>query len=274
MSPSIAIIMRAKNEMPHVQRALERLKSQTIHPIPLFAVDSGSSDGTLEVLKEHGVELTRIKSGDYVPGKVLNDAISRAPQDIIVLLNADAVPQSDDWLEQLVLPIIGNRADATFSKQIARPDARFIVSYDYERAYNPEKMDPGFFSAVSCAFRRDLWEQTRFPDRGYAEDVAWAGLCITEGARFQLVESSVVEHSHNYTLEGLHQKRYRQALTFNEVPNIGKQIYRCCREIVRDFLFAISRLKFQTIPYNIAYRITIHRALYQGTVAAFKSGSY
>lgn len=264
MPPSIAIIMRAKNEMPYAEQALTRLQQQTRSDCCLYAVDSGSTDGTLQALEKSGGDLTQISPEAYVPGKVMNHAIARTHQKIIVLLNADAIPQTDDWLEQLILPILGNTADATFSKQIARPDAKFIVKYDYKRAYNPEKIEPAFFSAVACAFKRELWEKHPFREEGYAEDVAWAKTCIASGARFQLVENSIIEHSHNYTLQALFKKRYRQALTFNDVPNPGKQTVKCLRELIRDFLYACLKFKPQTIPYNIAYRITIHRGFYQG----------
>jgi rhamnosyltransferase len=264
MPTSVAIIMRARNEMPHVRRALEMLKRQTYTDYELLAVDSGSTDGTLQTLEEHCGNLVQIAPGQYIPGQVLNAAVARTDLPIIVFLNADAIPQSTDWLEKLVLPIIGKTVDATFSKQVARPDAKFIVADDYGRAYDPARIAPGFFSAVACAFRRSLWEKHKFREQGYAEDMAWAADCIADGARFQLVEDSVVEHSHNYTLEGLYQKRHRQALTFDEIPGIGKQSCLCLREIVRDLLRAVGKLKLHTIPYNIAYRITIHRAVFQG----------
>ena len=261
MSPSVAIIMRAKNEMPHVRNTLEMLQQQSVSA-DLFAVDSGSADGTLEALQNHGAALEQIQPEDYIPGPVLNQGIARTHHEIIVLLNADAIPQTTDWLERLIQPIVEKTADATFSKQIARPNAHFIVADDYIRAYSPANIHPGFFSAVACAFTRELWENHKFRDQGYAEDIAWAADCQTAGARFQFVEESIVEHSHNYTFKALRQKRFRQALTFNEAPNLGKQIYRCAREIARDLLRAIGQLKPQTIPYNIAYRITIHRAIF------------
>jgi rhamnosyltransferase len=264
MSPSVAIIIRAKDEMPYVQQALANLQRQTFSTFDLFFVDSGSTDGTLQTLEKSEGTLVQIPPEAYVPGKVLNEAIARTRHEIIVLLNADAIPQSNDWLEQLLLPILGNSADATFSKQIPRPDAKFIVKYDYERAYNPKKIVPGFFSAVACAFKRSLWEKQNFPSEGYAEDVAWARQCVTGGARFQLLENSVVEHSHNYSLQALFRKRYRQALTFTKVPTPGKLAAKCLREIIRDVLHACSKLKLQTIPYNIIYRITIYRGMQRG----------
>lgn len=270
MLPSIAIIMRSKNEMPHVCRTMEMLKEQAFSGFELFAVDSGSTDGTLEELRTHcdADHLRRIAPGDYMPGKVLNEAIARIDHDIIVLLNADAVPRSRDWLGQLVRPIITDAADATFSRQLARSDALFIVDYDYQRAYNPENPPDHFFSAAACAFKRGLWERHKFHEDGYAEDAIWATSCRMFNARFQLVPESEVEHSHNYPLKELYRKRFRHGSSFaralGETSPIRRRLCLCARELVRDLYFTCRQRQFRTIPYNIAYRATIHTGLHRG----------
>lgn len=165
-------------------------------------------------------------------------------------------------------------ADATFSRQVARPGARFIVAYDYERAYNPANIQPGFFSAVACAFKRELWEKHPFRSHGYAEDAIWAMDCATFGATFQLAPKSNVEHSHNYTFRDLFDKKYRQGQSFannqGRVSPLRNRLYLCGRELVRDLLFACRQKQFHTIPYNIAYRVTIHAGLHQGIQAGCK----
>jgi rhamnosyltransferase len=270
MIPTVAIIMRAFNEMPHVQRSLAMLESQSFRNFALYAVDSGSTDGTFEALNQacEPGHLARIPAQEYSPGKVINEAISRTDHEIIVLLNADAIPLSNDWLVRLVEPILDQRADAAFSRQVARADARFIVAYDYERAYDPAVIAPGFYSAVACAFRRDLWAAEKFRAHGYAEDAIWARECMNAGARIQLVEESAVEHSHNYTLKELYAKKRRQARALAECnvikPHPFAEPYACCRELVRDFCYALVRLKPATIPYNLAYRIAAHAGMHKG----------
>ncbi len=259
MPATVAIIIRSKNEMPHIHATLEGLKRQTLQDFELFATDSGSTDGSLKELRNScdTDRLTQIST--YIPGSVLNTAIARTHHKIIVLLNADAIPQSD-WLERLIFPILGNQADATFSKQRPRPNARFIVAYDYQRAYDSDRMNPDFFSSVACAFKRELWEAHPFPESGYAEDSRWATTCRANGARFQYLENSVVEHSHNDSLTALYQKRRRQAAALGTSPTRGKFL----REITRDLLHATTQLKLHTIPYNIAYRIAIHAGAHSG----------
>lgn len=272
----VAVIMRSKNEMPYLPKAIESLQNQTFSDFELWAVDSGSTDGSVEVLQnaidtEH---LIQIASKDYVPGKVLNDMTARTTQEVVVFQNADAIFQSRDALEKLLQPLFDGEADAVMCSQVTRPDAKFIVSYDYLRAYDPKNIkgeNADFFSAVTCAFRRDLWEKIKIPDIGYAEDVAWAKLCREQGARFKLVTRSVVEHSHNYTLKGLYRKKFRHGITFAQTygrrAHLFFQTLELFKEWARDLLYALRKGRLDTIPYNIAYRAVIHTGLYRGLKA-------
>jgi len=270
--PEVAIIMRSKDEMPYPPATLEALEQQTHQAYHLYIVDSGSTDGSLEVLRSvSSHKLVEIAPEDYVPGRVLNQMVSITTEPIVVFLNADAIPQGEHWLERLLEPILSGQTDATMSKQVTRQDCLFIVDYDYRRAYLPQNIkaeNADFFSAVSCAFKRELWEQQPFYEEGYAEDLVWAARSRQQGARFQLVLDSVVEHSHNYSIKALHRKKYRHGVVFARLygqrPRFWYQMFSCLKEWVRDFLEALRQMRVTTIPYNIYYRLTIHKALYQG----------
>ncbi len=264
--------MRAKNEMPYARAALASLRTQTRQGWKLYAIDSGSTDGTLEAIRAFPPdELVQIAPEDYEPGPVLNRMVGMTREALVVFLNADAIPLDDRWLENLVAPVERGEADATMSVQVARPDADFLVAYDYQRAYDPRNIkeeNEDFFSAVACCFRRTLWEEHPFKDEGYSEDLAWARECRRAGARFKLVTTSRVEHSHNFTIAGLHKKRYRHGRAYVDIfgakPQPIKQAYLCLREMVRDTLHALRCGQPGTIPHNLHQRLTIHRALYLG----------
>jgi rhamnosyltransferase len=270
MQDAVAIIMRSKDEMPHIRATLKVLERQTFRDYVLHAIDSGSTDGSLQELQRHcyASRLTRIEPDQYMPGKVLNEAIARTDRPFIVLLNGDAIPRSETWLEALLEPLFNDEADAAFSRQVARPDAPFIVAYDYQRAYAPDRPDDHFFSAAACAFKRELWERHKFPDEGYAEDSIWATSCRMLNAAFRLVPESEVEHSHNYSLRELYAKRFRHGENFarvlGETSPLGRRLLLCGRELARDLVHACRKRQFAAIPYNVAYRVTIHAGHHMG----------
>lgn len=272
-APAVAIIMRSKDEQPHADHTLEALRDQSYSNFTLYNVDSGSTDGTLEAVKRFNPiaeNVIEIAPEDYVPGVVLNRMVEGTHEPVVVFLNADAIPQDRYWLERLIAPILSGEADATMSRQIPRDEARFIDKFDFARAYSPRTTSktPEFFSAVSCAFRREIWEETRFYTEGYAEDLAWSRACQAKGARFRLTMDSVVEHSHNFSIRGLYKKRYRHGIAFVEIygwkPRVFRQSLQCAREVVRDLIHAITALRIDTIPYNVVYRVVIHLAYYRG----------
>jgi len=93
MGTEIAIIMRSKNEMPYARRALAGLRSQRRKDWKLYAVDSGSTDGTLEEIQAYPPgQMIQIAPADYEPGPVLNRMVAMTTEPLIVLLNADAIP--------------------------------------------------------------------------------------------------------------------------------------------------------------------------------------
>lgn len=270
----VAIIMRSKNEQPHAERALESLLRQSFAGYVLYNVDSGSTDGSLEMLKRLSPfpeNIVEIAPEEYIPGRVLNKMIGGTEAPIIVLLNADCIPLSENWLDMMLQPIIDNDADAITARQVARPDAHFIVKYDLERAYGNRNIamnqDP-FFSAAACAFKRSLWEQQKFPEEGWGEDLVWAVKCKRRGARFGIAVDAAVEHSHNYTLKTLYRREFGHGIVqyqmLNARPSFLRQGFACLKHIVRDILHALREAKSTTIPYNILYRLTFHRAHYRG----------
>lgn len=278
-APAVAVIMRSKNEEPYTTQTLQRLFTQTYPNFTLYNVDSGSTDGTLEAIKKHNPNPENIKEilpADYLPGRVLNDMIASVQEEIIVLLNADCVPQDDTWLATLLRPLLQEEVDAVTSRQVARPDAYFIVAYDLDRGYgdnNMKKKRHNFFSAAACAFHRRIWEQEKFPEEGWGEDFVWAVRCAQRGVRFDIVVDAVVEHSHNYTLKTLYRRERGHGIVhyrmLKETPSILGQGFSCFKHIVRDVLYALRKWRPLTIPYNVIYRMTFHWAHYQGKRAGY-----
>jgi hypothetical protein len=82
------------------------------------------------------------------------------------------------------------------------------------------------------------------------------------------VPASVVEHSHNYTIEGLYKKRYRHGVArahiYGQGPALGRQLLGLGKELARDLLQATRKGRLDTVPYNVLYRSTIHLGLYRG----------
>ncbi len=264
--PKVSIIMRVYNEMPYIKYALRMLKQQTIQDFELIIVDSGSTDGSYELAQEAKPDIIyQITPGTYVPGRVLNEAISKASGQIIVFNNSDCIPQNNYWLENLIRPFEQDKHTvATFANQIPRPNATPLVKKDYERAFGDGSISAKwkhFFSLASSAVTKEIIEKYPFnPTIQYSEDIEWSWRMKQMGRKITYVKDAIVEHSHNYTWKGLIKRYTGEGKAEKEIYQesrgnfIFSVIVSAKLEILRDTIYLIKHGQMQWIPYSIGVR--------------------
>ena len=80
----VAVIMRSKNSDWVIGQSLKGLFSQEYTHFELVVVDSGSTDKTLDIVKQYPCRLIEIPAENYYPGEVLNSIIEKISAEIIV----------------------------------------------------------------------------------------------------------------------------------------------------------------------------------------------
>ena len=68
------------------------------------AIDSGSTDGTVEVAKQAGFEVVSIPQSEFDHGSTRDRGIEKTTGDVIVLLVQDATLQGANWRQAMVEP--------------------------------------------------------------------------------------------------------------------------------------------------------------------------
>ena len=155
----ISVLMRSHNDIQYISSTVEALLTQDVDDtVEVISCDDHSTDGTAEYLASVP-QLRRIAppAGKYVPGKTLNHMVSQARGEFIVFNNADAIPQNDQYLKNLISPLKSPETDCVFGNQIARKDAFCVVRKDYERAFGDGSISCNwgkFFSLVASGFRK------------------------------------------------------------------------------------------------------------------------
>ncbi len=200
----ISVIMRSYNNAGVIEETLTALFAQRLRNFELINVDSGSTDGTVGIIKKFNSTLIQIPPSEYKPGRVLNRAIEKSQGDWLVFLNSDATPVGPRWLEALIAPLGHSKVAATFGCQQPRKDARSGARRDYQRAFgngNHPEWKRHFFSLANSAIRRDLWEVHPFSEElQFSEDVEWSFRAWKAGWCVEYVPEACVVHSHNYTV--------------------------------------------------------------------------
>ncbi len=264
--PKVSIIMRVYNEMPYIKYALKMLEKQTMQDFELLIVDSGSTDGSYELAQEYNPDIIyQIEPGTYVPGRVLNEAISKVSGEIIVFNNSDCIPQDKYWLEKLIKPFEEDpEVVSVFANQIPRSDAIPLVRKDYERAFGDGKISSTwkhFFSLASSAVTKKIITEYPFnPTIQYSEDIEWSWRMKKMGKKIQYVPDAVVEHSHNYNFKGI-KKRYtgegkaeKEIYQEKRASYLRSVLISALSESARDIIYLLKCKEFWWIPYSIVVR--------------------
>ncbi len=234
------VVVRCKNEMPHVRRTLDALaRTPGLH---VLFVDSGSTDGSLEDATARGLDVVRIAPGSYIPGRVLNDGMKRTRSNIVAFVNADAVPHDERSVLRLVAACRDGAA-AAYGRQTPRATARPITVTDHARAFPARAHGPKlarFFSMAASAVRRDVWERVPFDeDLTFSEDFDWTTRLRALGLLVQYVPEAAFEHSHDYDLVGLRRRMRGEGIADARILRRGRP--RLFGDLARPFAGRVLR---------------------------------
>jgi len=216
----VTIVMLAKNERLHLERSIPAVLGQeTDLTIRLCIIDSGSTDGSTELVERRAasddrVRLHRIEPHEFHHAGTRNLGASLAEGRYLVYLGGDAVPVDQHWLANLVRPVREDqegRVAASHGRQVARPGTgaanRCRIAYNYgseSRLQSPDtsrsRKELYFFSSVSCCIDLERAESPLFDeDIPVNEDWTLSTRLIRDGWCIAYAADSVVEHSHEYT---------------------------------------------------------------------------
>jgi rhamnosyltransferase len=279
---AVSIILRSFNEAWALRETLPALQAQDYKDWELIVVDSGSSDGSVELIRQAAPRhFLQILPHDYRPSRVLNTGMQLARGDVAVFLNADATPQSSQWLGPLVAALQDPQTAAVFSRQIPRPDCRAVFAHDYERCFGASRESAGwdhFFSMVSSGIRRDIWATRGFLESmQYSEDDEYTRWCRSQGYRIVYCPESVVMHSHNYAPRQAYKRSFGEAwaLSAMEAAHVSALAWPktlllgWLNDVRRDLAFCLRTRRLREWPQGWRIRWAQRR----GKLDGFKAGT-
>lgn len=240
----VSIIIRAYNEARHLGRLLDGILQQTIKNVEIILVDSGSTDGTLELAAGYPVRVVHIAPDEFTFGRSLNRGLSQATGELAVIASAHVYPVYPDWLERLLAPFSDPQVGLSYGKQRGAPATHFsehqVFAHWFPDVSQSRQPHP-FCNNANAAIRRSLW-QTRPYDETLTglEDLAWAKAIQEAGYGIAYVAEAEVIHVHNETPRGVYNRYRREAMAL-------KQIYPKERFSLFDFV----RLYFGNVVSDV-----------------------
>jgi glycosyltransferase involved in cell wall biosynthesis len=200
----IGIVIRTLDESELIGRCLDTLARQRGgFALDVLVVDSGSTDGTVEIAQSYGHRVLNLDPGEFDYSKALNVGIAEVDGEFVVSLSAHAIPVDDEWLEKMIAPFAAADVAGVSSRQVPWPDAPWQEVHrlrhqfaDSGRSYSRGGGDGVVFSNAASAIRRAVWREEPFLLPA-AEDLEWAKRVIAAGWRIVYESEAAVYHSHD-----------------------------------------------------------------------------
>lgn len=209
---TITIALLTRDAGPLFERVLAGIAAQTLaHSVELVAIDSGSTDGTADRLRDAGARVIDIQPAQFDFGLSRDLAYQHARGDIVVNLSQDAVPAHDRWLENLVAPLVQPGIAVACGASLPDPD-RGHRQFAWERNgwfYFTREMQKfrrahgRGVSFANSAVRRSVWQQLRFDAQPLGEDFQFQRKVQREGLSIAFPAGAETLHHHDYDLRGL-----------------------------------------------------------------------
>lgn len=303
-SSDVSIILLTYNGDTYLSEVLASIFAQeTRFSYEVIAIDSGSFDRTLEILKNFPVRIAQIPNQEFGHGRTRNFGVQSTVGRYVVFLTQDATPASANWLENLVRPLVEDqRVAGSYSRQLPRPDCNPSEARDIDIGAGPlsiikrvDFQDPAqaetykaqvsrfiSFSNVSSCIRRDVWEKLPFSETiVMVEDQEWCKRVIESGYWVIYEAAAAVYHSHNHSLKMIYKRHFDYGVSLKEfVPlnlTFKSVLFYTAFEAIGDIMFVLSRrtdaasvLKwiFKSPVVRFAMRYGLYRGAHAKSVMA------
>ena len=215
----ISLVMPTWNAGPLLEEVIAAVRAlEGVTFDELVAVDSGSTDGTLERLRDGGFTVHGIPQREFDHGATRDRGIRETTGDVVVLLVQDATLQGRDWLAKMVAPFEDPDVAGVWCRQVPRPKCQPVLDRRIRgwpgrgEVVSKRQLEPGqqlselkpfdqlmhsAFDNVASAVRRTVWERFPLGPRRFGEDVYFGKRVIEAGLAIAHQGEAAVIHSHD-----------------------------------------------------------------------------
>ena len=220
--PVASIIIRTKNEGKYIGRCLQQVYRQHFRDFEVILVDSGSTDGTLEIAERFPIRLMTIRPEMFTYGYALNVGIASTDAPIVVCLSGHSIPYDNRWLGNLVRRFNDPKVAGAYSRQVCYPTSpiyeKIFVYSMYGHPIRMPVVSDLFFNNAAASVRRDLWEQFAFDETlPGSEDHAWTLEARARGYKAIYAADSIVIHSHEESFSKFIYRRIVEGRGLNQI---------------------------------------------------------
>lgn len=276
--PETSLIIRAFNEVEYIEDVLEAVENQKYQDFEIILVDSGSTDGTLEIAEEYIDTIEFVSPQNFTFGHSCNVGCEAASGDYCSFLSAHAIPTDDQWLGTMIENLYDDEVAMTYSNQTGADTSKFSEYRLFNELFPDEsrrQRPPDYWANnASSALKRSLWEEHEFDEylTGH-EDIEWAKYFMDQGYVVVYEADACIYHIHDESWEQVFKRFEREAIADVEIgvksPSDRWEEYLSIpKDIIRDTVAAIKQQKISVGRINeiIQFRYNQHMGTASGLI--------
>lgn len=279
----VSILIPMKNNAATLDALLRAIAAQDFDGThETIIIDSGSTDGSLEIAASHNVQLSRIPPEQFHHGGTRNLLASRASGSYLVFVSADALPASRRWLAELVRECSPAGVAGVYSRQVPRDAASPLEAYFLGHLYGAHRreqryngvvrldMSQTLFSNVSSCIKRELWQRFPFDETSImSEDQIWSRHVLQAGYSLVYSPAAAVVHSHRYSVKGAFRRFFDSGSSSaaSYMPAGAGGALRLFAHGARYFAGEVVYLVRERRPLLVPYAVVYEAAKFAGLLA-------
>lgn len=219
----ISVVIRTLNEAKHLPALLQGIRDQQLdcHQCEIVLVDSGSTDGTLDIAQKFDCKIVTIRKEDFSFGRSLNVGCLAATGDALVFVSGHCIPCDQKWLATLVEPLGRDGVVYSYGRQIGNESTHFSERQIFAKYFPKQSQIPqvGFFcNNANSALLRSEWLQLRFDEELTGlEDMFLAKELVRRGRKLAYIAEACVFHLHDETWKQVKRRFEREAIALQRI---------------------------------------------------------
>lgn len=276
MQELVSVVIRTLNEEKYLNELLSTIRMQVSSKfqIEIVIIDSGSTDNTLLIAEKYNCRITHIDKSEFTFGRSLNLGCKFAQGKYLVFVSGHCIPTNNDWLENLVNPLINGDIVYTYGRQIGRDGTKFSERQLFSKYFPLDSKLPQkgiFCNNANAALRRDVWEKYNFDENlTGCEDMYLAKELVMEGYQLGYVADACVYHIHEESWSKVRVRYEREAFALQKImPEIHLSMLDTLiyifAGVVKDIRVALrDKVFFEEIYSIIMFRYCQYLGAYRG----------
>ena len=219
----VSIIIRTYNEQRYLGDLLAAIKNQILETYAheTVIVDSGSTDGTLDIAGKFGCRIVHIRKQEFSYGRSLNIGCDAASGDVLVFISGHCVPTNPHWLQSLISPLDKESIVYTYGSQVGNSNTKFSEQQHFAKDYPEQSKLPqdGFFcNNANAALLKSVWKENYFDESLTGlEDMHLSKRLVSQGFKIGYVAEAMVFHLHEESWSQVRRRFEREAIALQHV---------------------------------------------------------